>query len=90
MYKLVFTNNFKKDYKRIQKRGYDTTILLNIFQQLKEKANVDLIYKPHKLLGKYSGYWECHIKSDWLLIWSVNEEQKIVNLLYTGTHNDLF
>ncbi|MCH3986261.1 MAG: type II toxin-antitoxin system YafQ family toxin [Prevotella sp.] len=26
-------------------------------------------YKPHKLKGKYSGYWECPIESDWLLAW---------------------
>ncbi len=27
--------------------------------------------KPHKLSGKYSDYWEAHLKPDWLIIWKV-------------------
>ena len=90
MYELEYTNNFKKNYKRIQKRGYDIILLTKLFEQLVEKGKVNSEYKPHKLHGKYAEYWECHIQSDWLLIWEVNEQGKSVILHYTGTHNDLF
>jgi len=90
MYELEYTNSFKKNYKRIQKRGYDIELLTTIFIQLAKYGNVDSVYKPHKLLGKYAGYWECHIKSDWLLIWEVNEQKQCVVLHFTGTHSDLF
>ena len=73
MYELEYTNSFKKNYKRIQKRGYDIELLTALFEQLAMYANVDALYKPHKLGGKYAKYWECHIKPDWLLIWEVNE-----------------
>ncbi|MBC8198696.1 MAG: type II toxin-antitoxin system YafQ family toxin [Desulfobacterales bacterium] len=38
--------------------------------------------------GKYSGYMECHIEPDWLLIWKA--DSKNVYLTRTGTHSDLF
>ena len=90
MYELEYTNNFKKNYKRIQKRGYDSKLLTELFEQLVERGNVHPEHKPHKLHGKYAEYWECHIQSDWLLIWEVNEQEKCVTLHYTGTHSDLF
>ena len=90
MYEIEYTNSFKKDYKRILKRGCDASLLFGLIEQLMNVGQVNLKYKPHKLLGKYSGYWECHIQPDWLLIWSINEEEKQISLLYTGIHSDLF
>ena len=90
MYEIEYTNSFKKGYKRIQKRGYNIELLIEPFEQLMACGNVNVIYKPHKLFGKYAGYWECHIQPDWLLIWDVDEQIKCVVLHYTGTHSDLF
>ncbi len=47
-------------------------------------------YRPHKLVGKYSGKWECHIEPDWLLVWDKNDSELILLLLDTGTHSDIF
>jgi len=90
MYEIIFSNSFKKDYKRIKKRGYDLFLLPEIFGQLIEKGCVENIYRPHKLVGNYSGCWECHIQADWLLIWEIDENSKLINLIATGTHSDLF
>jgi len=90
MYQLVFSNRFKKNYKLVQKRGYDMGLLFNVFTQLKNTGNVYSKYKPHKLSGEFEGCWECHIKPDWLLIWSIDEQIKTITLHYTGTHSDLF
>jgi mRNA interferase YafQ len=90
MYEIEYTNSFKKDYKRILKRGYKMELLSNLFEQLMSDGNVNPVYKPHKLHGSYTGYWECHIQPDWLLIWEVDEERRCVILHYTGTHSDLF
>jgi mRNA interferase YafQ len=46
--------------------------------------------KPHKLTGKYKGFWECHIKPDWLLIWLQKENTSQIQFVRTGTHADLF
>lgn len=41
-----------------------------------------------KLPSEWEGFLECHIESDWLLIYDVNGE--VVILVRTGTHEDLF
>ena len=40
------------------------------------------------LSAEWSGFWECHIEPDWLLIYIVTDEE--VLLIRTGTHDDLF
>lgn len=47
-------------------------------------------YKPHKLKGDFKGTIECHIAADWLLIYEKAEEIKLIRLVRTGTHSDLF
>ena len=47
-------------------------------------------YRPHKLSGDYDGQWECHIQSDWLMIWMQNDKELTLLFLQTGTHADLF
>ena len=48
--------------------------------------------KDLKLAGNLSGFRECHIKPDWLLIYGKedNGELHILNLVRTGTQSDLF
>jgi len=47
-------------------------------------------YKPHVLSGNYANFWECHIKSDWLLLWKQIDDEFILLITDTGTHSDLF
>ncbi len=90
MYTLATTNQFEKDYKLCAKRGYRLNLLHKLFQQLEDTGTVDIKFKPHKLTGNYTGFWECHIRPDWLLIWLHNENTKTITLTRTGTHADLF
>ncbi|MEO8149180.1 MAG: type II toxin-antitoxin system YafQ family toxin [Bacteroidia bacterium] len=47
-------------------------------------------YKAHKLRGNYTGFLECHIQSDWLLIWRSDDRNREIHLTRTGSHSDLF
>lgn len=88
MYSIVYSGKFKKDVKLLQKRGYDLEILKKVILTLEKKGELEIHFQPHKLSGKLSGYWEAHLKPDWLLIWKkVNTE---IWLARTGTHSDLF
>jgi len=69
MYLIKTTNTFEADVKRCKKRGYDMQALMIVIELLEETGTLPIQYKPHKLSGNYKGYWECHIKPDWLLIW---------------------
>jgi len=90
MYRLITTNNFEKDAVKCAKRGLNLDLLQKAVQHLEVEGSLPLTYKPHILSGKLQGYWECHIKPDWLLIWIKNEDQKIITLIGTGTHSVLF
>lgn len=89
-YQIEMSSRFKKDYKQAQKRGYDISLLKEVIdiladvRQLPEK-NVD-----HPLIGDYKGCRECHIQPDWLLIYRIEKELRILGLTRTGIHSDLF
>ena len=90
MLTIRYQTAFKKDYKRIKKRGYKMKRLETVVEILAEGRELPLVYKDHELIRDFAGCRECHIESDWLLIYERNEEELVLYLLRTGTHSDLF
>lgn len=90
MYQLVFTNRFKKDIRRLQKRGLDMDTIKHAIIDLENNGELRSSFQPHKLSGDYAGFWEGHLKGDWLIIWKVVDDVKEIWLTRTGTHSDLF
>ena len=90
MLKIRYAKSFKKDYKRIIKRGYDAALLKIVLEQLVQEKSLPESYKDHQLSGKYAKFRECHITPDWLLIYQSNNHELILTLIRTGTHSDLF
>ena len=90
MLTIKYQSAFKKDYKRIKKRGYDTRLLEKVVGLLSEDKPLPPKYKDHALSGDYGGCRECHIAPDWLLVYEVVERDLILYLMRTGTHSDLF
>ena len=89
-YELHITNGFKRDYKKIVKRGYDVSLLENVVDTLLIGEPLPEKNKDHALTGNWKGYRECHIQPDWLLIYEIVENRLILSLTATGTHSDLF
>jgi addiction module toxin, relE/stbE family len=90
MYKIRPSAKFQKDLKRIQKRGYDITLLKDVLNLLVNGKILPIKYKDHNLSGNFKGCRECHITPDWLLIYEIAEKELILYLTRTGTHSDLF
>ena len=90
MVQLVYTNKFKKDIKLLQRRGYNLKLIKEAILMLEETGMLPATYSPHKLTGNYSGYWEAHIKTDYLIIWQYFINENELWLTRTGTHSDLF
>ena len=84
----VVENSFKKDLKRVLKRGCSREKLEKVVAILMRGEKLPVAYRPHKLTGEWDGFWECHIESDWLLIYSFIKENLV--LVRTGSHADLF
>lgn len=89
-YEIVPSNQFKKDLKLAQKRGYDINLLKKVIAELADGKTLEAKYRDHLLTGDYGGYRECHIQPDWLLVYQIAGEQLILFLARTGTHSDLF
>lgn len=90
MLELVTTTAFRKDLKLAKKRGYDLSLIEVVLDMLMEEQILPERYKDHALLGNYTGFRECHILPDWLLIYSINKSELILTASRTGTHSDLF
>lgn len=90
MYAISRQTRFKKDVKSAEKRGENIQKLKKVLLELIAGNTLDPKYKDHQLIGNYSETRECHIESDWLLIYRIDEENKTLHLIRTGTHSDLF
>ena len=73
MLTIKYQTTFKRDYKRIKKSGYDVKRLENVVQMLASGQELPAEYKDHSLIGDYKGCRECHIASDWLLIYELGK-----------------
>jgi mRNA interferase YafQ len=90
MYKIQYTNRFKKDYSLCKKRGLNIELLKEAISILGATGTLPPQYKLHPLKGKFQGFVECHIQSNWLLVWQQNDKELILLFTNTGTHADLF
>lgn len=92
-YSIDYTGRFKKDYKRLKKRGIKLELLKEAIAILANTGTLPPEYRPHKLVGDYAGKWECHINgpgSDWLMVWDQNDTELTLLMLRTGSHSDIF
>lgn len=89
-YTVKFTTQFKKDYKSAVKRGYGVELLDEIISKLANGEALSEKHRDHNLAGNWSGFRECHILPDWLLIYKVENDVLVLTLTRTGTHSDLF
>lgn len=89
-YTVKFTAQFKKDYKIVAKRGYGIERLNEIISKLANGETLAEKHRDHNLTGNWSGFRECHVLPDWLLIYRVENDVLVLTLTRTGTHSDLF
>jgi mRNA interferase YafQ len=88
MYRPAYTKQFSKDVKRARKRRKNLEKLKLIIRTLIAGERPDTIHCDHKLVGDYIGRRECHIESNWLLIYRLQGDTIVFER--TGTHSDLY
>jgi mRNA interferase YafQ len=89
-YSVVYENRLKKDMRLAIKRGLDISKFSEVVKKLASGNKLDPVYRDHKLLGKYSGFRECHINPDWLMVYQLQKSQNLLVLVRIGTHSDLY
>ena len=87
---IIWTNQFKKDYKLAIKRGLKINLLEDVIAALAMGEPLPEKNKDHALTGNWAGHRECHILPDWLLVYRIEDDVLVLTLARTGTHSDLF
>ena len=71
-------------YRRLRKCHNVKTIACLLLAAKRLPVNA----RPHPLSGSYSGYFDCHIANDWVLIYQITDTE--IRFIRMGSHADLF
>jgi mRNA interferase YafQ len=85
---LAQTKQFKKDVKRMRKRGKELEKIKAVIDLLVAGEPLPPKNRDHKLGGNWIGRRDCHVEPDWILIYKLTEGELLLER--TGTHSDLF
>lgn len=84
----VRSAQFRRDVKRVEKRGKDLVKLRELLVLLMQRSDLPAKYRDHPLKGDWNGFRDAHIEPDWLLIYRIQGDE--LQLARTGSHADLF
>lgn len=93
MYFIQRSKDFEKSFSKLKRSGAKKKVLDEIALVINILAcgeTLDAKYRDHKLQGDYTGYRECHIRADLLLVYEVREKSLVLVLIDIGTHSYLF
>lgn len=89
MLDIIYSTQFKKDFKKYRKSPIeDLQKLFDVISMLGNQITLVTKYKDHPLSNNWSGYRECHVKPDWLLIYKITTNALYIARL--GSHSELF
>lgn len=89
MYQLEYSTQFKKDFKKITKMSIQDIIEVgHLISSLQQGETLVKKYVDHSLSGNWSGYRDCHIRPDLVLIYKINNDS--LKLARIGSHSELF
>ena len=87
---IVWTTQFKKDYRSAMRRHMDIELLDDIIRTLSRGEDLPKKNKDHAMTGNWVGHRECHIQPNWILVYRIEDDVLVLTLVRTGTHSDLF
>ena len=87
-------SQFKKDYKKFRKSGHRikerTDLFEYILNEFLKGNNLDPKFEDHPLKNKWCDFRDCHIEPDFVLIYRINKQLRIIELARIGSHSELF
>ena len=87
-YKIFLTSRFKKDAKKLsptlKKETQDVINKIASGEPLEEK------FRDHQLTGQLKEYRDCHVRSDLVLIYKIEEDVLLLSAFRIGSHSEVF
>jgi len=90
MFSPAYTRQFEQDVKPLRRGGHDLAELKAVMASILAGDPLAPKFKDHKLIGAWQGRRECHLRSNWLLIYKIDPAQNLIIFERTGSHTDLF
>lgn len=84
-----YSTKAKKDLKKYRNDLAKMRELAKVLEFLVNGKRLPDVYRAHKLLGEYKDCIECHVGSDYLLIWK-DETGEYIEIVRIGSHSELF
>jgi mRNA interferase YafQ len=81
------TSQFKRDFKRMRNQGADMDAINNVMERLIQELPLDRRCHDHPMTGDWKDHRDCHIKSDWVLIYRIDGVE--INFVRTGSHSEI-
>jgi mRNA interferase YafQ len=91
MREIERTTQFKRDFKREMKGRHRATLETTLAGVLRDlAADIPLAekHRDHSLSGKWSGFRDCHVKPDLVLVYEKPDEETL-RLVRLGSHSEL-
>lgn len=92
MTRTIFpSSRYKRDLKRIRNNPKLLADLTRVIADLAADKPLDPLCRDHELSNNWSGYRDCHVRPDLVLIYQkTDSELKILRLERLGSHSELF
>ena len=91
MYQLTDSKQSRKSFRKLRNSGrFDEAAVAFVLNKLRSGRPLEARYQNHPLQGKYAGCFECHIKSDLLLIYEIDAAEELITVVDVGSHSELF
>jgi mRNA interferase YafQ len=88
MLKIELTNSIKRDLKRYKHQKEVLLELQEIIGLLVSRRNLPTKNRDHNLTGNWINHRECHVRSDILLIYKLEDDTLFLTRF--GSHAELF
>ncbi len=90
MYSIKPTAEFKRDYKRAQRKELDMGPLNAVITALAAGETLPAEYRDRPLGGDMRGYRECRVQPNRLLVYYIDGEVLVLTLLRTGSREEVY
>ena len=88
-YEIKVTSKFKKDLKLAKKQKKNIDLLFEVIDKLAKGKKLEDKFRDHELSGNFAGIRECHVESDWLLMYEIRENTLVLLLYRVGSHSEV-
>ena len=90
MFRPKISKNFKRDVEKARRQKKNLELLDKVIHVLLSGGQLDPIYQDHPLKGKWQGFRDCHITSDWVLIYKISPDEKIIRFERLASHAEFY